>query len=284
MDRQPMIPTIPPLAFLDTAGQEKQHGKSQSFFNKGEIDMAVQLVRRLLLGGVEAESIGVIALYKTQADMLQEQLCGQLGQRNRVQVSTVDAYQGSEREIIIISCVRTEKIGFIANPNRVNVALSRARRHCLVLGARKLLETNSMWRRILEYCRQDDNGDGVVSAQSFLNRLASAVANNTMAGDDFNIGSPAIDLDLGFGNDLCHSPADVTESERDQQTTSADMIATVLTDDEGNESVVADECEYGDEGVVGGSLSQWSMPGICIDSDDGDEDVLDCLDVDADDM
>ncbi|KAJ2399166.1 hypothetical protein GGF41_008190, partial [Coemansia sp. RSA 2531] len=73
-DRQPMIPSIPPLAFLDTAGQEKQHGKSQSFFNKGEIDMAVQLVRRLLLGGVEAESIGVIALYKTQADMLQEQL------------------------------------------------------------------------------------------------------------------------------------------------------------------------------------------------------------------
>ncbi|KAJ2412623.1 Protein zgrf1, partial [Coemansia sp. RSA 2531] len=200
-------------------------------------------------------------------------------------VSTVDAYQGSEREIIIISCVRTEKIGFIANPNRVNVALSRARRHCLVLGARKLLETNSMWRRILEYCRQDDDGLGVVSAQSFLNRLASAVANNVIADDNDDsdhsiIASPAMDLDLGLGRDIYHSPANDIELESDQQAISADL--TAIADDESEESVA--ECEYGDEGVVGGSLSQWSMPGICIDLDDGDDDVLDCLDVDADDM
>ncbi|KAI8320667.1 P-loop containing nucleoside triphosphate hydrolase protein [Martensiomyces pterosporus] len=84
-DRLPLFPDVPPLAFLDTAGQEKQSGKSQSFFNKGEMDMAVQLVRRMLMGGIDAESIGVIALYKTQADMLREQLASVLGQRNSVQ-------------------------------------------------------------------------------------------------------------------------------------------------------------------------------------------------------
>ncbi|KAJ2610714.1 Protein zgrf1 [Coemansia sp. RSA 1694] len=220
--------------------------------------------------------------------MLQEQLCNFLGQRSRVQVSTVDAYQGSEREVIIISCVRTEKIGFIANPNRVNVALSRARRHCLVLGARKLLETNSMWRRILEYCRQDDDNAGVVSAQSFLNRLANAVVNNSKAnaGGDSNDSTelPAMDYDLELDYGICLSPAaNDAGLESEQQSTFSGSVAVVDTDDEGDESSVA-ECEYGDEGVVGGSLSQWSMPGIFIESGDDDEDVLDCLDVDANDM
>ncbi|KAJ2853503.1 hypothetical protein J3B02_003111, partial [Coemansia erecta] len=85
-DRLPLVSNLPPLAFLDVAGQERQHGRSQSFFNKSEIDMVVLLVRHLLLASVKPESIGVIALYKTQSDMLREQLAQTLGQRTRVQI------------------------------------------------------------------------------------------------------------------------------------------------------------------------------------------------------
>ncbi|KAJ2414352.1 hypothetical protein GGF47_005732, partial [Coemansia sp. RSA 2524] len=99
--RAPLVPGLPPLAFLDTPGREQQHGASQSFFNRGEIDVVVQLTCHLLRAGISPESLGVIALYKTQADMLREQL--RTASDARVQVSTVDAYQGSERDIIIIS-------------------------------------------------------------------------------------------------------------------------------------------------------------------------------------
>ncbi|KAJ2889134.1 hypothetical protein IWW38_004830, partial [Coemansia aciculifera] len=213
VDRQALVPTIPPLVFLDTAGQEKQHGKSQSFFNKGEIDVAVQLVRRLLMGGVEAESIGVIALYKTQADMLQEQLSNFLGQRSRVQVSTVDAYQGSEREVIIVSAV--------ANNSK------------------------------LEAIVDED--------------------------DDTSVGSIDMGLDLDLSGDFGHN----IDLEVEQQPASVASIPVADTDDEGEDSAVVSS-EYCDEGVVGGSLSQWSMAGAYIDSDEGNEDALDCLDVDAD--
>ncbi|KAJ1888077.1 hypothetical protein LPJ66_008755, partial [Kickxella alabastrina] len=60
-ERPALIPGMPPLALLDVPGKEKQQGRSQSFFNRSEIDMAVLLVRRLLLV-VPPESIGVIAL------------------------------------------------------------------------------------------------------------------------------------------------------------------------------------------------------------------------------
>lgn len=46
-----------------------------------------------------------------------------------VQISTVDAFQGSEKDVIIVSTVRTECVGFIDNRQRVNVALSRSKRY-----------------------------------------------------------------------------------------------------------------------------------------------------------
>lgn len=255
-DRQPLLANIPPLVFLDTAGQEKQHGKSQSFFNKGEIDMVIQIVRQLLEAGVDGRSIGVVTLYKIQSDMLRDQLSNFLGKHNSVQVSTVDAYQGSEREIMIISCVRTEKIGFISNPNRINVALSRARRHCLILGSRKLLETNGLWRRILEYCRADSGSMGVMSAQSLVNRLGNSVVSHA-----------------------------VVEEEKEEDVQHLETEADDVPDEEEaeeEERVVFEE----EEGVVGGFLSQqWSLPTVSQSLTQDDEDnVLGCLDVDLDQM
>lgn len=57
-----------------------------------------------------------------------------------VEVDTVDSFQGREKDIIIISCVRTEDTGFLKNPKRLNVALTRARHSLLIIGDADCLE------------------------------------------------------------------------------------------------------------------------------------------------
>ncbi|KAI8602313.1 AAA domain-containing protein, partial [Dissophora ornata] len=64
-------------------------------------------------------------------DSIQTELSEQLkssGLKGSVQISTVDAFQGSEKDVIIVSTVRTDSIGFIDNHQRVNVALTRSKR------------------------------------------------------------------------------------------------------------------------------------------------------------
>ena len=88
-------------------------------------------------------SIGVIVTYKSQEELVNQLI---LESRNEalksIQVSTVDAFQGAEKDIIILSCVRTRNLGFIEDCRRLNVAITRARRHLIVLGKESLLRRN----------------------------------------------------------------------------------------------------------------------------------------------
>jgi len=57
-----------------------------------------------------------------------------------VEVDTVDSFQGREKDIIIISCVRTDDTGFLKNPSRLNVALTRAKYSLLMIGDAECLK------------------------------------------------------------------------------------------------------------------------------------------------
>ena len=70
-------------------------------------------------------------------------------------MSTVDAFQGSEKDLIILTTVRTKSIGFSADPKRLNVAISRAKGQLIIVGNRDLLETNALWKDILSYIREN---------------------------------------------------------------------------------------------------------------------------------
>ena len=82
-------------------------------------------------------SVGVITPYKAQLDLIRERT-KQLGLRNiKVDVNTVDAFQGSQRDIIIYSTVRSNNrrsIGFIKEQARLNVSFSRAIRALIIIG------------------------------------------------------------------------------------------------------------------------------------------------------
>ncbi len=69
-------------------------------------------------------------------------------------ISTVDAFQGAERDVIIMSCVRTGGIGFIKDKRRLNVALTRAKKHLIIVGCYKNLYPNPVWGALLSKIKQ----------------------------------------------------------------------------------------------------------------------------------
>lgn len=72
----------------------------------------------------------------------------------KVEVNTVDGYQGREKEIIIISMVRSNKngrIGFLSDLRRLNVSLTRARRKLVIIGDSETLKAHPSYRRLIEY-------------------------------------------------------------------------------------------------------------------------------------
>ncbi|RUS23245.1 P-loop containing nucleoside triphosphate hydrolase protein [Endogone sp. FLAS-F59071] len=181
-DRAPLVVGLPTLCYIDVQGQEQQNPQSNSYSNEAEINIAVATVRRLLELGVQASDMGVIALYKDQANKIDGALRGPAANNKKkdgVQISTVDAFQGAEKDVIILSCVRTTRTNFIDTPQRVNVALTRAKRcgfnivencrHLVLLGHRKMLEANALWNRILAQCK--DSQDEFTDAHTFIHHL-----------------------------------------------------------------------------------------------------------------
>ena len=88
-----------------------------------------------------------------------------------IQVSTVDAFQGAERDIIILGCVRSRNLGFIEDCRRLNVAITRARRHLIVVGKETLLRRNHHWRYIIDKAKaKKDSMYGYKRADDFLKK------------------------------------------------------------------------------------------------------------------
>ncbi|GFH33034.1 uncharacterized protein HaLaN_32345, partial [Haematococcus lacustris] len=71
-----------------------------------------------------------------------------------VQVATIDSFQGAEKEVVLLATTLTRPSPFAADPLRLNVALTRARRHLLVLGScNALLNTAPTFAAIIQRCK-----------------------------------------------------------------------------------------------------------------------------------
>eukprot|EP00891_Asterochloris_glomerata_P008396 jgi/Astpho2/8396/e_gw1.00122.165.1_t len=62
--------------------------------------------------------------------------------------------QGREADVVIFSAVRSNKLGFVSDPRRMNVALSRARRGLIVVGNRHALRSDAKWAQWLEWVQR----------------------------------------------------------------------------------------------------------------------------------
>ena len=145
-----------PLSFIDTSGSnafEFQPEGSTSYENHIEAHLALKLVEELLKMGINKRDIGIITPYAAQVKLLKQLL---LEKNLKIEVNSVDGFQGREKEVILISFVRsnnTGEIGFLNDLRRLNVAITRAKRKLICIGNAKTLSHHPTYQRFIEYIK-----------------------------------------------------------------------------------------------------------------------------------
>ncbi|XP_040574732.1 regulator of nonsense transcripts 1 [Lepeophtheirus salmonis] len=147
-----------PMFFYVTSGQEEIAGSGTSYLNRTEAANVEKFTTRFIKAGVKPEQIGIITPYEGQRAYLVQymQYQGSLNTKlyQECEIASVDAFQGREKDIIIISCVRSndhQGIGFLADPRRLNVALTRAKYAVIVVGNPKVLSKQPLWNNLLHH-------------------------------------------------------------------------------------------------------------------------------------
>ncbi len=141
-----------PVAFIPVHGAEISEESGSSRYNLDEVSMVIKVVNDLLLpGDINVEDIGVISPYAGQVRAIREVLPDEM---EHLEIKSVDGYQGREKEIIILSTVRSNdqgSVGFLADSRRLNVAMTRAKRGLIVIGDDRTLRTNPTWSSWLDW-------------------------------------------------------------------------------------------------------------------------------------
>ena len=109
---------------------------------------------------IQENEIGVITPYSAQVDKINNEILKLYDDKileRGVTISTVDGFQGKEKDVIIISTVRsnpTQKIGFLRDVRRMNVAITRARKMLIIIGDENTIKVNAFIKNIIEKIKQ----------------------------------------------------------------------------------------------------------------------------------
>ncbi|BGP50019.1 hypothetical protein JCM10450v2_005927 [Rhodotorula kratochvilovae] len=150
-----------PVVFIDTAGQAMyeraaEDGKfgSDSKSNENEADIVLKYVEFLVNANVPPASISIISPYNAQVVLLASLVHPQYPE---VEIGSVDSNQGRENDVVIVSLVRSNEqseVGFLSEPRRLNVSMTRPRRQLVVVGDSETVGAGSAylgrWMRWLE--------------------------------------------------------------------------------------------------------------------------------------
>ena len=159
--------TQTPLLWIDTAGagyEEELEPDGQSKLNKGEATIVVDLVRQLVESGVEGPDIAIIAPYAAQVRLLRQRL-----DLEGLEIDTVDGFQGREKEVVLLTMVRSNPegvIGFLSDRRRSNVAMTRAKRKLVMVGDTATLCQHDFYADVLEYFESNEAYQSVFEYQA----------------------------------------------------------------------------------------------------------------------
>lgn len=152
-----------PMFFYSISGMEEISASGTSYLNRTEASYVEKVVTHLLRMGVTPAQIGVVTPYDGQKKYVSEYMrrAGALASSlyESIEVASVDAFQGREKDFILVSCVRsseTQGIGFLSDPRRLNVALTRARLGIILLGNPRVLSKNPLWAALLLHFKEFD--------------------------------------------------------------------------------------------------------------------------------
>lgn len=153
-------PSIP-MFFYNSQGDEELSDSGSSFINRFEAGLVSQIISKLCHAGVNPKDIGVITPYAGQRYFLKTFLtsAGDLPADfyTYIEIASVDSFQGGERDYIILSCVRCNtraSIGFLKDPRRLNVAITRAKRGLIIIGAARVLSHNPLWYSLIKHFQE----------------------------------------------------------------------------------------------------------------------------------
>ncbi|XP_063718462.1 regulator of nonsense transcripts 1-like [Symsagittifera roscoffensis] len=151
-----------PMFFYSSTGQEEIASSGTSYLNRTEAGYVEKIVTRFMKNGVGPDQIGVITPYEGQRAFIVGHMShnGAANAKlyNEVEVASVDAFQGREKDYIILSCVRSNEhqgIGFLNDPRRLNVALTRAKFGLIVVGNPKVLSKQPLWNQLLHHFKEN---------------------------------------------------------------------------------------------------------------------------------
>ncbi|WP_353662068.1 IGHMBP2 family helicase [Hydrogenimonas sp. SS33] len=146
-----------PVVFADTSGldaHERLPERSTSYENPTEAAWVVKVAETLVRCGVAEEDIGIITPYLSQVKLIRRLL---EAKGLACETKSVDGFQGREKEVILISFVRSnvaKEIGFVKDRRRLNVAMTRARSKLVMVGDVRTLEPNDPYDRLLVWVRK----------------------------------------------------------------------------------------------------------------------------------
>lgn len=149
-----------PVSFIDTAGcgfDEAINEETLSTYNTEEARFCLDHLNKSLKEKdfQRKPSIGIIAPYKAQVETLRKLMHDfdwEEDQLRKLDINTVDAFQGQERDIMYITLTRSNtngEIGFLADERRLNVALTRARHRLVVIGDSATLSHNDFFDKLI---------------------------------------------------------------------------------------------------------------------------------------
>ncbi len=163
-----------PLEYVDTAGcsfEEKRNEDTLSTYNEEEAQLVVthlnQYLQHLDLNHQDSFtpllSVAVISPYQAQVNVLRELLEEQLGLaalKVKLDVNTVDGFQGQERDIVYISLVRSNdrrEVGFLSDIRRMNVAMTRAKKRLVIFGDSACISSNKFYDNFVSYVEANNS-------------------------------------------------------------------------------------------------------------------------------
>lgn len=177
-----LVPFLPSLFFIDLETSKDSKGSNKSLINSDEAKVTLALTRLLIDQSNKFNyplgSLGIITPYSDQLQLLKSFSSRESFMKEYIQqptapgsnvpqlsipkydieLNTVDAFQGREKNFVIMSTVRsntTNSIGFLADIRRMNVAITRAKYGLYIIGNSRTLNSNPIWRKLIGFARKN---------------------------------------------------------------------------------------------------------------------------------